>query len=94
MVTVSEVEKLAEAGPTDWELQRTKGQMRGSVTLGLENSGSRMTRLARSEMVGQFLTVQDALERVEAVSKEDVQEVAKQMLSVPRSTAVVTTHDE
>ena len=90
----SEVEKLAEAGPTDWELQRTKGQMRGSVTLGLENSGSRMTRLARSEMVGQFLTVQDALERVEAVSKEDVQEVAKQMLSVPRSTAVVTTHDE
>lgn len=90
----NEVEKLAEEGPSDWEVERAKGQMRGSVTLGLENSGARMSRLARSEMVGQFLTVDDALLRVEAVTKKDVQQTAQQMLAAPRSTAVVTTNDK
>lgn len=90
----AEVEKLAKEGPSDWEVERAKGQMRGSVTLGLENSGSRMSRLARSELVGQFLTVDDALARVEAVSKEDVQRTAEAMLAAPRSTAVVTTNDK
>ncbi len=88
-----EVEKLAEHGPTDAELKRTKGQMRGAVTLGLEDTGSRMSRLARAEMVGELTSVSDALARVEAVGPQDVKEIATRMAQAERSTAIVTSND-
>lgn len=88
-----EVERLAEEGPTDAELKRTKGQMRGGVTLGLEDMGSRMSRLARAEMFGELVSVTDALARVDAVGPEDVKEMATQMAEAPRSTAIVTSND-
>ncbi|WP_242491731.1 M16 family metallopeptidase [Actinomyces minihominis] len=88
-----EVEKLAEFGPTDKELLRSRGQIRGGVTLNLEDPSSRMSRLARSELVGELVSVSDALARIDAVQKEDVQEIARQMLGAVRSSAIVSSND-
>lgn len=85
-----ELEKLAEQGPTPQELARARGQMRGGVTLNLEDSGSRMSRLARAEMVGEMVTVEDALARVDAVHAEDIKEMAAAMVAQDRSSAIVT----
>lgn len=85
-----EVETLASDGPTEAEMARTKGQIRGAITLNLEDSGSRMTRLARSEMVGRLVTLEDAVRRVEAVEAQDVKDVAAAMIESARATAVVT----
>ena len=38
------------AGITDEELERGKGQLRGSLVLGLEDTGSRMSRLGKAEL--------------------------------------------
>lgn len=89
----AEVEKLASSGPTDWELQKAKGQMRGAITLNLEDSGSRMVRLARSEMAGQFIPIVDGLKRVDAVTAQDVQAAATMMIESPKTTAVVTSNE-
>lgn len=88
-----EVEKLAESGPSPKELARIKGQMRGTMTLGLEDNGSRMSRLARAEMIGRFLPVDDVLARIGAVQAEDVRALAERMLKTPRATAVVTSNE-
>ena len=45
-ICTSEVEKLVSGGLTDAELERGKGQMRGSIVLGLEDPSSRMSRRA------------------------------------------------
>ncbi len=85
-----EVERLAQDGPMEDELDRIKGQSRGALTLDLENMGSRMVRLARAELGGRYVTVDDVLERIDRVSGEDVQLLSALMLEAPRASAVVT----
>ena len=42
---------MLSGGLTDEELARGKGQLRGSIVLGLEDPSSRMIRLGKSELV-------------------------------------------
>ncbi|WP_102508978.1 M16 family metallopeptidase [Sanguibacter massiliensis] len=87
---VAELEKLADGGITEVELRRSQGQLRGGLVLGLEDSGSRMTRLGKSELTyGELLSVDEALERVEAVTLADVQALAQDLASRPRTTVRV-----
>src|SRR5436305_1663277 len=59
---------VATHGVTRDELERGKGQMRGGLVLGLEDSGSRMSRLGKSELVyGELLPVDELLARIDAV---------------------------
>ena len=48
--------------------------------MGLESSNSRMANLARQEIYfGQFFTVDEIIARVEAVSAEQVQQMAQRL---------------
>lgn len=83
---VLELERLADSGITDAELRRSVGQLSGGLVLGLEDSGSRMSRLGKSELVhGELLSTQESLDRVRAVTARDVQELAADLASRPRS---------
>ncbi|WP_431836760.1 M16 family metallopeptidase [Cellulomonas sp. Y8] len=83
---VAELERLADGGITDAELRRSVGQLSGSLVLGLEDSGSRMSRLGKSELVhGQLLSTQESLDRVRAVTAREVQELAADLAARPRS---------
>lgn len=82
----AELEKLADSGLTPEELQRSIGQLSGGIVLGLEDSGSRMSRLGKAELVhGELLTISETLERVRAVTCADVQELAADLASRSRS---------
>ena len=50
-ICAEEITKVVEGGLTDAELARGKGQVRGSIVLGLEDPSSRMSRLGKSELV-------------------------------------------
>ena len=83
---VAELERLADGGITDAELRRSVGQLSGSLVLGLEDSGSRMSRLGKSELVhGELLSTQESLDRVRAVTAREVQDLAADLASRPRS---------
>jgi predicted Zn-dependent peptidase len=83
---VAELERLADGGITDAELRRSVGQLSGGLVLGLEDSGSRMSRLGKSELVhGELLSTQESLDRVRAVTAADVQELAVDLAGRPRS---------
>ena len=72
------------------ELARGKGQLRGSLVLGLEDTGSRMSRIGKSELVhGDLLTVGDILGRIAAVTLDDVRAVAADVLTHAPTLAVV-----
>jgi predicted Zn-dependent peptidase len=85
----AELGKVAEGGISADELSRGAGQLRGALVLGLEDTGSRMSRIGKSELVyGELLGVGDLLSRIDAVTLADVRAVA-QMLATPPTLAVI-----
>ena len=81
----AEFERMAE-GVTAAELERAKGQIVGSTVLRLEDSYSRMSRLARSELVfGELWSIGEALDEVRAVTEADVMAVATELASRERA---------
>jgi predicted Zn-dependent peptidase len=87
---------LASAGGiTPEELDRGKGQMRGGLVLGLEDTGSRMSRLGKSELVyGELMTVDEILTHIDQVGLDDVQDVAFELLRGPLALAVIGPYDD
>jgi predicted Zn-dependent peptidase len=94
-LTRAELERVATKGLTAEEIARGKGMVKGSYVLGLEDSGSRMSRLAKSELLyGDLMGVDELLARVDAVTAEDVDAVASELLTQQMSLAVVGPFDE
>ncbi len=90
-----EVDRLVNDGITDQELAVAAGYIVGSFLLSLEDSGSRMGRLGRSELSPvERLSVDEQVERVRAVTTGDVLRVMRRVLNGPRSLAVVGPFDE
>jgi predicted Zn-dependent peptidase len=86
----AELDAAARGALTDAEIERGKGQMRGSIVLGLEDAGSRMTRIGKSEIAyGEILGVDEVLARIDAVRPRDVAEVAADVLGRARCLTVV-----
>jgi predicted Zn-dependent peptidase len=87
-LVMAEFSALKETPLTAEELHRAKEQVKGNILLGLESSGSRMSNLARQEMYfHHFFSVEDVLERLDAVTAEQVQTMA-QKLFISESIAV------
>jgi predicted Zn-dependent peptidase len=90
-----EIEQVISSGLTDAELDRGKGQMRGSTVLGLEDPSSRMSRLGKSELVyPQLEPVDDVLRKIKAITHDDIREVASLVLGQPKVLAVVGPFDD
>jgi predicted Zn-dependent peptidase len=91
---LAEFRRLAADGISDEELRRARGQLGGASALALEDSDTRMSRLGRSELtLGEFLDLDETLRRLDAVTADDVRELARELASRPLSVAAVGTVD-
>jgi predicted Zn-dependent peptidase len=89
-LVLAEFAAVAAGDLGEAEIERGKGQMRGATVLGLEDVGSRMTRIGKSEIAyGDVIGVDDVLARIDAVTAEDVAEMAGDILGRPRCLTVV-----
>jgi predicted Zn-dependent peptidase len=89
-VVRGELERLAEHGITHDELALGQGQLRGGLVLGLEDSGSRMSRIAKAELLYDELPgLDEVIRRIDEVGVEDVQVLAKELFSQSETLAVV-----
>jgi predicted Zn-dependent peptidase len=89
------IASVADQGLSEDELQRAKGQSRGALVLGLEDPLSRMSRLAKAELVyGELPSVDELLARFDRVTANDVREVAADVLGGPFSLGAVGPFDE
>lgn len=84
------LESVAADGLSEDEVARGRGQLRGGLVLGLEDTASRMSRIGKSELnYGRHLSVEDTLARIEEVTADDVAELARDLLRRPLTTVVV-----
>ena len=88
-----QLEDLAASGPSEDELERVRGQVRGGIALSLEDNWSRMMRLGRAEMSGEYRTVPETLSAIDEVGVEDVRALAQRLASQARSSALVLPKD-
>jgi predicted Zn-dependent peptidase len=89
-VVRAELGKIAQDGIDAEELARGKGQLKGGLVLGLEDSASRMTRLGKSELVdNELLAIDEVIARIDAVTLDDVRVLAGELFSQPEILAVV-----
>jgi len=85
-----ELARVVAEGLTEEEIVRGKGQMRGGLVLGLEDTGSRMSRIGKSELVYDgLMPVDEVLRRIDAVTPEDIATVAREVLNRPLTLAVI-----
>jgi len=76
---VRELFRLKSETVSAEELRRSKDQLKGSLMLSLESSTSRMSNLARQEMYfDHFFTLDELIERIEAVSADDLRAMAEE----------------
>jgi predicted Zn-dependent peptidase len=86
----TELAAVGDHGITEEELARGKGQLRGSLVLGLEDTGSRMSRLGKSELVyGELMSVDEILRHIDAVTLDDVRAVAREVVARSASSLAV-----
>jgi len=72
---------VAENGMTSAEIARAKGAVRGSLVLSQEDSGSRMSRIGKSEIVyGEIMGFDEILNEISSVTPEAVRKVASEFL--------------
>jgi len=90
-----QLDLVTARGVTDEELSRAKGQLKGSMVLGLEDTSSRMSRLGKGELVyGEILTVDEIIRRVDSVTLDDVRAVAGEVISGAMGLAVIGPFDD
>ncbi len=81
---------VADNGMTHEEIERAKGSVRGSLVLSQEDSGSRMSRIGKNEIVyGQVMDFDDILKAISRVSAEDIREIASEYLTKTPTLALV-----
>lgn len=86
--------EVARQGITEDELRRGKGMLKGSLVLALEDTGSRMSRLGKGELLhGELLTIDELLQRVEKVTLDEANAMAEEVFTAPMALAVVGPFD-
>ncbi|MFM7949372.1 MAG: M16 family metallopeptidase [Actinomycetales bacterium] len=81
---------VASNGLTHEELERARGAVRGTLVLSQEDTGSRMTRIGKSELVhGEVLGFDEILGEIARVDSEQIRELAGEFLTKSPTLAVV-----
>ena len=94
-VTHEVIADVARNGLSDEELRRGRGQLRGSVVLGQEDAGSRMSRIAKGELLyDEIPSIDDIVAHIDAVTSDDISELAGELLTEPPTYAAIGPFDE
>jgi predicted Zn-dependent peptidase len=81
---------IAENGLTDEEITRAKGAVTGSLVLSQEDTGSRMMRIGKSELVyGEVMSFDEILAQIDRVTPDEIQAIASAILPRPSTLALV-----
>ncbi|MBI1940905.1 MAG: insulinase family protein, partial [Acidobacteria bacterium] len=82
---VEEFRRMKRTPLSEEELQRAKDYLKGSLMLSLESTSSRMANLGRQEMYfGRYISLDEIIAGVDAVSARDVLGVARNIFATDR----------
>jgi predicted Zn-dependent peptidase len=84
-VVADELARLRADGVTAEELERSKENVKGRIVLALESTAARMNRLGSAVLSGlPLLSVDDVVQRIEAVTSDDVAQLTAELLAPER----------
>jgi predicted Zn-dependent peptidase len=87
-VVADELERFRHDPASAEELARSKENVKGRIVLGLESTTARMNRLGSSVLSGlPLLSVDEVIERIDAVTLDDVRALASELLAPERLSA-------
>src|SRR3954470_16520235 len=87
-VVADELERMRQDPASADELARSKENVKGRMVLGLESTTARMNRLGASVLAGlPLLSVDEVIERIDAVSLDDLRALAAELLEPERLSA-------
>ncbi|WP_128253794.1 M16 family metallopeptidase [Falsirhodobacter deserti] len=87
-LTIDELKRAAD-DMTTAEVDRARAQMKAGMLMGLENPSSRCERIARLLAIwGRVPELEEAVEKIDAVTAEDVCAYAGRLLSAPTAMAL------
>jgi predicted Zn-dependent peptidase len=94
-ITMELLHDISRNGITPAELKKGKEQLKGSLILSLESTGSRMNRIGKNElMLGKHYSLDEMIQRIEAVTMEHIEALTKRLFSQPFALAMVGSSDE
>jgi predicted Zn-dependent peptidase len=87
-VVADELERFRDDPATADELARSKENVKGRAVLALESTTARMNRLGSSVLTGvPLLSIDDVIERIDAVTLDDVAALATELFAPERLSA-------
>jgi predicted Zn-dependent peptidase len=94
-VVGAELARLRAEPVTAEELERSKENVKGRLVLSLESTTARMNRLGSSVLTGvPVLSVDELIARVDAVTRDDLEELADELFDATRLSAAGIGPDE
>ena len=82
--------ELRSAGVTEKEVRRAREHLKSALCLACESTSSRMIRLAKNELYyGRSVSIEEVLDKLDAVTARDVHHVARALLAEERQSAIV-----
>ena len=83
-IVSAELARLGAEGITERELAIAKGNLRAETLLACEDSGARMSRIGAGLLLhGEVLSVDEVLDRVDALTLDDVHVAAAELVAAP-----------
>ena len=84
-----ELDKLVQKPVSPRALNQAKNQLKGSLMLGLESMSNRMMRLGRIELAfGRYFTLDEITASIDAVTAQDLQDLAAELFAPDRLSTV------
>lgn len=84
-VIVEQIDGLLERGVSDEEVVRAREHLKGNMTLALESTGNRMSRLARNAIVhGRQISAEEVERQFDAVERDAVNALARELFAPHR----------
>ena len=94
-VLSTELERCVEDPASEQELIRSRENLKGRMVLALESTGARMSRLGASLLNGMpILSVEEIIERIDAVGFEQLRELAGELFALERLSVAGVGPDE
>ncbi len=88
-IICDQIHSIMEDGVRDRELERAKESAKGKIVLGMETTHSRMSRLGKLTVTGsEILSIDEIIERVNAVTAEDITGLARRLYDPGKLAAV------
>lgn len=85
-----ELKRIKREALTKSELEHAQAQLKGNFVISLENSSTRMNRLARNELyLKKYVLLDQTMAEINRVTRDEIHEVARELFRPDHFTAVV-----